>query len=236
MTEANTIRLLADIPLQPALVRAAAAFAAETGIVVATGFDPSPRVRARIEGGEVADLVIVQPDFMAALAASGAVAGVDGPLVGRVGVGVGNRPDAPAHDVSTPEALRAVLLGADRIVCNDVASGHVFVAALDALGIAKAVRPRLIRTAPMAIFAPVLEGRGDDIVAGTMTLLATAPGIRVLGPLPGALQSHLVYLAVPMAGTPRPEAVARFVAYLVSPAGRALLAANGVEPACGGVG
>ena len=48
----------------------------------------------------------------------------------------------------------------------------------------------------MAIFAPVLEGRGDDIVAGTMTLLATAPGIRLLGPLPGALQSHLAYVAV----------------------------------------
>ena len=136
-----------------------------------------------------------------------------------------------AHDVSTPERLRRVLLGADRIVFNRVASGHVFAAALETLGIANAVQPRVTRTAPMAIFTPVLEGRGDDIAAGTMTLLATTPGIRLLGPLPGALQSPLVYLAVAMRGTPRPAAVARFIAYLVSPAGHALLAASGVEPA-----
>lgn len=225
------IRLLADIPLQPALTRLAAAFTAETGIAVAAGFDPSPAVKARIEGGEAADLVIVQPDFMAALAAAGAVQAATGPVIGRVGVGLGNRPDGAAHDVSTPEALRGVLLGADRIVFNDVASGQVFAAALETLGIAAAVRTRVVRTAPMAIFAPVLDGTGDDIVAGTMTLLATTPGIRVLGPLPAALQRHLVYMAVPMAGTAQPAAAARLIAWLVAPAGRALLAASGVEAA-----
>ena len=71
-----------------------------------------------------------------------------------------------------------------RIVFNRVASGHVFAAALETLGIANAVQKRVTRTAPMAIFTPVLEGRGDDIAAGTMTLLATTPGIRLLGPLP----------------------------------------------------
>jgi molybdate transport system substrate-binding protein len=223
-----TLRLLADIPLRPALDRAMAAFAAETGIAVAGGFDPSPAVRARIAGGEAADLVIVQPDFMAALAARGAVAAAEGPVIGRVGVGLGNRPDAPAHDVSTEAGLRAVLLGADRIVFNRVASGEAFAAALETLGITEVVAPRVIRTAPMDIFAPVLDGTGDDIVAGTMTLLATAPGIRVLGPLPAALQRDLVYLAVPMVGSARAGDAARFIAWLVSPAGRAILAANGV--------
>jgi len=223
-----SLRLLADIPLKPALDRAMAAFAAETGIAVAGGFDPSPAVRARIAGGEAADLVIVQPDFMAALAASGAVGAAEGPVIGRVGVGLGNRPDGKAHDVSTPEALRAALLGADRMVFNRVASGEAFAAALDSLGITEAVAPRVIRTAPMDIFAPVLDGTGDDIVAGTMTLLATAPGIRVLGPLPPALQRDLVYLAVPMAATARGADVARFIAWLCGPVGQALLRANGV--------
>lgn len=225
------LKLLADIPLQPALGRAAAAFTAATGIAVAAGFDPSPAVQARIAGGEAADLVIVQPDFLEALAATGAVEAAEGPEIGRVGVGLGNRPDGPAHDVSTEAALRAALLGADLITCNSVASGQVFTAALETLGIAEAVRPRLLRTAVMAIFAPVLEGSGDDIVAGTMTLLATTPGIRVLGPLPGALQRPLVYQAVAMAGTPQPAAVAHFIAWLVSEEGQAMLAASGVAPA-----
>ncbi|MFC7476764.1 hypothetical protein ACFQS7_20525 [Dankookia sp. GCM10030260] len=58
-----------------------------------------------------------------------------------------------------------------------------------------------------------------------MTLLATAPGIR----MPGAPQRPLVHTAVPMAGAAPPDAAARAIRWLVSAEGRALLAARGVE-------
>src|SRR6185437_14133122 len=60
-------------------------------------------IKKRIEGGEAADVVIVQPDFAAALAKSGKVSTADGPIIGHVGVGLGNRKGSPAHDISTPE-------------------------------------------------------------------------------------------------------------------------------------
>ncbi|MBK1661176.1 substrate-binding domain-containing protein [Paracraurococcus ruber] len=230
MNSLSRLRVLADIPLQPALPAALARFEAVTGLPVDAGFDPSPTVLARLASGEAADLVIVQPDFLARLAASGQVRAATGPVIGEVGVGLGNRPDSPAHDVSTPAALKAALLGADLIVFNRVASGEVFAGVLERLGIAEALAPRIRRTAPMDIFAPVLAGQGDDILAGTMTLLATAPGIRVLGPLPPPLQRPLTYMAVPMAATPQAEAAARMVEFLASAEARALLAARGVAP------
>ena len=59
-------------------------------------FDPSPAVKKRIEDGEAADVAIVQPDFAEALTKSGKVSAGDRPIIGHVGVGLGNRVDSPA--------------------------------------------------------------------------------------------------------------------------------------------
>ncbi|MDO9709309.1 substrate-binding domain-containing protein [Paracraurococcus lichenis] len=225
----TSIRVMADIPLEPALAALAADFARAEGIAVDLACAPSPEVEARIIGqGEAADLVIVQPEFLARLARAGRVAAGEGEPVGTVGVGLGNRPDAPAHDVSTSERLRQVLLGADLVVFNSVASGQVFARALEHLGIADVLQGRIRRTTPTGIFAPVLAGRGNEILAGTMTLIAEEPRIRLLGPLPGDLQAPLVYRALAMAGARQPAAAERFLRFLRSPEGQRRLRERGV--------
>ncbi|MEQ1759453.1 MAG: hypothetical protein ABL986_14120 [Vicinamibacterales bacterium] len=44
--------------------------------------------------------------------------------LGRIGLGVVVRAGAPAPDISTPQALRAALLGAKTIVYNRASSGQ----------------------------------------------------------------------------------------------------------------
>ena len=223
------IKILSDGPLQPALTKVAELFRQETRNQVNFVFDPSPAMKKRIEGGETADVIIVHPDFVDELARMGKVTAGDRPIIGRVGVGLGNRLSSPPYNISTTEKLKETLLSADMLVFNNVGSGNTFAKTLEKLGIAEALKAKIVRTAPNGIFDPVLNGKGNDFVAGTMPLIATRTGIKLLGPLPGDLQDYLIYTAAVMVGTSQREAAENFIKFLTSAKAKAALAANGVD-------
>jgi molybdate transport system substrate-binding protein len=220
---------MSDSPLAPALTRVADLFREETHNQVSLVFDPSPAVKKRIDDGEAADVVIVQPDFAEDLTRSGKVTEGDRPIIGRVGVGLGNRKDSPAYDISTVEKFKATLLGADLLVFNSVKSGEAFAMVLERLGVAETLKPKIVRTTPNGIFEPVLQGKGNDMAAGTLPLIATTPGIKLLGPLPDDLQSYLTYTAALMKNASQPETAKSFIKFLASPKAKETFAANGVN-------
>lgn len=226
---AADIKVLSDSPLQPALTKVADLYRHETHDRVTLVFDPSPAVKKRIEDGEVADVVIVQPDFVEELARAGKVSAGNRPIIGRVGVGLGNRSGSPTYDISTREKLKDALLGADTVVFNNVASGNTFAKALETLGITESLKSKIVRTSPNGIFDPVLNGKGNDFVAGTMPLLATTRGIKLLGALPGDLQNYLTYTAVLMTNAAHPETGEDFIKFLTTSKAKDAFAADGVN-------
>jgi len=227
--QASNIKVMSDSPLEPALTKVVDLYRQQTHNDVGLVFDPSPAVQKRIEDGEAADVVIVQPDFAEALTKSGKVSAGDRPIIGHVGVGLGNRKNSPAYDISTVEKLKSTLLGADLLVFNSVKSGEAFAEVLERLGIAETLKPKIARTTPLGIFEPVLKGKSNDMAAGTIPLIATTPGIKLLGPLPGEFQSSLTYTAVLMAKTAQRDAAEGFVKFLVSSKAKETFAANGAQ-------
>ncbi|AUT76626.1 molybdate ABC transporter substrate-binding protein [Paraburkholderia hospita] len=116
--QAGDIKVMSDSTLEPALTKVVALYRQQTHNQVSLVFDPSPVVKIKIENGEAADVVIVQPDFAEDLTKSGKVSAGDRPIIAHVGVGLGNRKDGPAYDISTVEKLKNTLLGADLLVFN----------------------------------------------------------------------------------------------------------------------
>lgn len=214
IASAAEIKVMNDSPLEPALAKIIDLYRQQTHNEASTVFAPSPVVKKRNQDGEMADVVIVQPDFAAELTKSGQVSAGDRPIIGHVGVGLGNRKDSPAYDISTPEKFKQTLLGADMLVFNNVASGNAFEKVLERLGIAETLKPKIVRTTPNGIFEPVLKGKGNDMVAGTIPLIATTPGIKLLGPLPGEFQSCLTYTAVLMTKTSERDTAEGFIKFL----------------------
>ncbi len=227
--QAATIKVLGDSPLEPALARVADLYRQETHNEVTLAFAPGPAVKKRIEGGEVADVVIIEPDFAEELTKSGKVRAGDRPIIGHVGVGLGNRTGSPAYDISTVEKFKNTLLGADLLVFNSVKSGEAFAKVLERLGIAERLKSKIVRTTPLGIFEPVLKGKGNDMAAGTVPLIATTPGIKLLGPLPGDFQSSLTYTAALMTNAPQRATAESFIKFLVSAKAKESFAASGVQ-------
>ena len=65
--QAADIKVMSDSPLAPALTKVVDLYRQQTHNQVSLLFDPSPAVKKRIEDGEAADVVIVQPDLSKSL-------------------------------------------------------------------------------------------------------------------------------------------------------------------------
>jgi len=227
--QAATIKVLCDGPLAPAMPAVGEAFKKKTKHQVEFVFAPSPVIHKRITEGEVADVVIVQPNFLAELAAKGKVDPGDHPSFGRIGIGLAARADAPAHDIKTADALKEVLKRADTIVFNNVASGNEFAKVLERLGIAEEVKAKVVRVEPAQTFERILAGSGDDVAVGTLTQIRADKRLKLVGALPADLQSYLQYAAVPMTGAPNTKVAVEFARFLFTKPAKAQLAAAGVE-------
>ncbi len=208
----------------------AEAFHRHSGHEIEYVFGPSPVIHKKVADGETADVLIIQPDFVAELVKSGKVAPGEHSVIGRVGFALAGRADAPAQDVSTVEAFTRVLLNADSLIFNNVASGNYFATVLERLNISETVKPKVVRIPPGAVFERIKQGKGNDIGVGPIPLIVADKNLRLLGPLPAGLQSHVVYAAAPMSNSPSPEAAKAFIAFLASSAAKSLFAANAVGP------
>lgn len=223
------VKVMSDGPLRPALVQIAEAFRQESGNEIEFVFGTSPVVHKKVTDGETADVLIIQPNFVAELVKSGKVVAGDHPVVGRVGLGLAARADAPARDISTTEAFKQALLKADSVIFNNVASGNYFAKVLQRLGIAEAVKSKIVRAEPAVVFERVIQGKGNDIGVGTIPLINVTKGLRLIGPLPPEVQSYIVYAAAPMTNSTAPQAGKEFINFLASRAAKETLAANGVD-------
>jgi len=224
------IKVLSDIPLRPALIEIGEAFRRDSGHQVEFVFGLSPVVHKKVADGEAADVLIIQPNFVAELIKSGKVVPGEHPVIGRVGLGLAARADAPARDISTVEAFRQVLLNADVLLFNTGGSGNHFATVLERLNIAEAVKAKVVRLPPgPPIYERLIQGKGNDIAVGPISIIKETKSVRLIGPLPADFQSYLVYAAAPMSGAASPQTAKAFIAFLASPAAKALFAANGVE-------
>lgn len=223
------IKVLSDGPLQPALVQIGEGFQRESGHQVEFTFGTSPVIHKKVADGDVADVLIIQPNFIAELVKAGKVVAGDHPVIGRVGFGLAARANAPARDIATTESFKQALLSADSLIFNNVASGNYFATVLERLNIAEAVKAKTVRVEPAAVFERVIQGKGDDIGVGTITLIKATKGLRLVGPFPPEVQSYIVYTAALMTSAASPLAAKAFIGYLASPSAKATLAATGVE-------
>ena len=209
-------------------------FARESGHRAEAQFGAVGEIAARVTRGEPVDVVIVTAALIEQLEGSGHVEpGTRGDL-GRVGTGVAVRAGTPPPEVTDRRALRGNLLAARRIVCPDPAiatAGKILVRALEQLGVADEVRPRLQ-------FFPNGHAAMTALAAGTglhelgitqITEILPIRGITYVGALPEALQMKTVYSIALAARAQNAGAAREFIARVMAPSARPMLKSAGYE-------
>lgn len=183
-------------------------------------------LRKEIEGGAPFDVAILVGG-LDRLVKEGKIAAGTPVALGRSGYGLAVRAGAPKPDIGTTEAFKRAMLNATSIGYTEGGgSGSYFVALLDKLGIADAMKPKLRPGTNTQ--AAVARGEVEMTVTGIVPILRSK-GIALAGPLPAELQSYSVFTAGISATTKAKDAAAALLQFLTTPEATAVFRRRGVE-------
>ena len=181
----------------------------------APGFDivyePTQLLLARIARGEAADVAILTQAAVDDLLAQGTFEPGSKRDVAISAIGIAVKAGAPKPDISTPEAVRTLLLEVPSLCYSrSGASGLHFARVLRELGIADAVNAKAT-IIPSGFTAETLVDGRCVIAIQQLSELLVVPGIKVVGPLPDPIQETLTFSAGVFAGSERAGEAARWL-------------------------
>jgi len=187
----------------------------EQGITVAIGGGPVPHIMERLvsmferETGHQVNLVRPRGDALATdvrqgnvdmivtgaaavdeFVASGDISAMSRAPVMTSKIGVAVKAGAPKPDISTPEKLKAVLLGASSVGYSRFTSGRIFLGAVERLGITDEVTAKGVSPQSGPVGALLVSGE-VEIGVQQVAELVVVPGVDLVGGLPGDLQTYL---------------------------------------------
>lgn len=198
-------------------------------------FGTAGSLRERFKGGEIPDLLILSASIMEALDNEGAFVPDSRTDLGRTVTGVAVKEGAVAPDISTPEAFKQALLNARSVAYTDPkaggSSGTFFAALLEKLGIADAVAKKAVLGKRGFEVAESIAAGEAEIGTTFISEILTVKGVRVVGPLPGALYNVNTYTAAIPAGCSARDGAAALLRALTNPAHATRWTAAGLEPA-----
>jgi molybdate transport system substrate-binding protein len=175
---------------------------------------------------------IVQPPYQDVVASGNVVATSETPLA-AVPIVVVLRKGDPKPDISTPEAVKQMLLAAKAVSYPDgaggAAAGVSFDKTLKMLGIFDQVQPKVKRIAGATLMH--LLTNGDIDVAVTFVSEVNDPGVEIVGALPKEISTPTALVGFVSSHTKSPEAAKALLSYLSSPEAAVAYKACRMEPA-----
>jgi molybdate transport system substrate-binding protein len=226
------LKVYAAAAFKAPITEIAAQYEAATGNKVTLSFDTAGGTEQKFRQDSQASLLITTVTVIDDAVRMGRLKDGTTYRLGDTLAGIAYYPGSAKPDVSTPEKLKAALLGAKRIVFSDPSRGATagihFMKVIESLG----VKDEVLRKATLAKDGPdtmrlLLEEKIDLGVTQISEILQANPG-AVAGPFPKEFELTTVYSVWYRNNVSQP--VKAFAAFLDSPANRAKLAENGIRP------
>lgn len=230
----STIRLLSGGAAQGLVTQLQEKFLTETGCAVDAIFDAVGTIKDRFMEGDVADVLILTDALITQMSEEGHVVPGSARVLDVVKTGIAVRKGEDNLDVSTPEALKAALKGADAIYIPDPeqsTAGEHFVKVMRKLGVYTALEDRLhIFANGEEAMAALAKAKGKGLLSCLQTTeIRFAPGVMVAGQLPPRLELATIYTAAVTTRAANPEGAADFISTLIGPAIASMRTEGGYE-------
>ena len=210
-------------------------FEAETGIRLATQRGASSggaadSIPARLERGEIFDVIILSRPSLDQLTMAGFVLQGTGTDLVRSSIGMAVGEGTPVPDISTPERFVQTVLGAESIGYSASASGTYLSRELfPQIGLWDQIEAKAKRIVSERVAAVVARG---DVEIGFQQIseILPIPGARFVGPIPDAYQRVTTFSAAVTANAQNIEAAQQLIDFLASREVAARIAETGLEP------
>jgi molybdate transport system substrate-binding protein len=230
---AQEVTIVAPGGMRCALDRMAPEFEAKTGHKAKVTIGSGGATHQQVVRGEPFDVPIVQPPYLDVISSGHVVSGSETPLA-TVALMVVVKKGSAAPDISTPDAVKRMLLAAKAISYPDGAGGRggaagvSFDKTMTQLGIFEQMKPKVKRVQGVSLMQLLVRGEID--VAITFASEINDPGVEVVGPLPRSISIPTGLVGFVSAHTADPAAARAILRYLSSPDAAAVYRACGMEP------
>jgi molybdate transport system substrate-binding protein len=211
-------------------------FEKATGHGLAFTFDGVSPLRQRLASGEKADVILLPAPMIDAMDKAAALLSGSRAALARSAIGVAVRQGALVPDISNPEAVRRTLASARSIAYSDpmlAPSGVHLAKVLADLGIAEAVRSKTTLRTPFDGGVALVANGEVELGLFLACEVQLVKGVELVGLLPPALQSYVVYSGAVTIDSASPENALEFVRLLSDPAKAHHWKAAGFEPLSG---
>jgi molybdate transport system substrate-binding protein len=228
--EAAELKVLSGNGARAAVTELGAQFERATGHKVEIRFAVNPAVKRKIEAGEPFDVAVLNPPVLDDLIKQGRIVADTRAVIGRSGIGVAARADAPKPDISSIVAFKRTLLNANSVAYpGEGASGKYFVGLVDRLGIAPEMKPKM-RPMP-AEFNVEGVARGEfELVVVVASRISGVSGVELVGLIPQELQTWIGFTAGVSSGAREPKVAREMIRFFTAPAAAPVLRGMGIEP------
>jgi molybdate transport system substrate-binding protein len=231
IANAAEIKIISSVGVRAALEELKPHFERTTEHKLAITYGTAVPLKRRIDGGESFDVVILTPAMLEDLAKQGKVVPDSRADVAKAGIGVAIKAGAAKPDISTPDAFKQALLNAKSIAYSrEGQSGTLMARVVERLGIAEEMKAKtVLETRSGLTAANVVEDKADLAFTLISEILPVA-GAELAGPLPGQLQSYVVFTAGIAPDAKDAAAAKAFINFFKAPSALPVLKAAGMEP------
>jgi molybdate transport system substrate-binding protein len=226
---ADEIKIMAPRAIWTILNEAGPQFERETGHKLNVSVDLAAVVVRRVNSGESFDIAVAAPAQIDALVKEGKLVADTRTDLTRAGIGVEVRKGAPKPDISTVDGFKRAMLEAKSIGYLKIGTSGAMVAAmLQRIGLADAIKDKLILPEDDVVSEMVAEGKIEIGMVNISQILTTA-GVDLVGPLPPELQSYIVFSGGVSSKSAAPAAARELIKFFKSGA-VPVIKAQGMEP------
>ena len=227
----DVVRVFSTLALMWAIRGLAGRYEADFGVKIDVEFAPTLALLKRLDGGEVADVLILTREALADLAAQRRVAPESCADLARSYVGLAVKAGAQHPDISSVAALRETLLDARCVGYSRLgASGIYFAKLIEQMEIASQINARA-KIIQAGLTAELLSTEEADLAVQQISELKLVPGIEVVGPIPVELQTNPAVFSAGRAAASQKVALADgLLKFLKSPGVAPALRDSGLEP------
>jgi molybdate transport system substrate-binding protein len=222
--------VICTMSCKEALIELVPEFERDHGYTIDITYGAGPTLAKSISSGMRADIFVGPEEFSGPLIAEGLLVDGSRTAFAHSGAVLAVKAGASRPDISSPQKLKEVLLGAKAVSYSGGASGIHFVQACERLGIADVVAAKVVKPRPGEMVGPVLvRGEAEIGVQQPAELLPVA-GIDIIGPLPPELRQTIVYGVTAFTGSTQRDGNQAFVDFMRSRAAREVLSETGLDP------
>jgi molybdate transport system substrate-binding protein len=227
----DEVTFLIPAPTKVVMDKLLPAFEAKTGYKVKVTYGTSMGTRDQVTKGDAFDVPVMRAPYDAALA-SGNIIASSGTKIASFVAGIGVRKGAPKPDISTPEAVKRMLLEAKSVTYSDPAAGTVGVLTqqmFEKLGISEQMKAKstiVPNSGPSQ--ASVASGEKELCVAYVSDM--RNPGVDVVGPLPSDVANTDDLIGFVSSHATNPKAAKALLDFLSSPEAASFYKEGGMKP------